>query len=329
MSQSAKGSTPQRRTLSNGVWADKRQSAEVILYWHLSLLVSRMMIPRMMRILIPVIAATAAVGSLGAVTNAFAPASLVVTRHPNHQRRHCHNNQRIASVPLFMVADKRKEDVPSEKLTKEWDEDQQPIKVEPENQGFVATIKEWFYSEDGREDIKTYFISLAIALLIRFTIIEPRFIPSLSMYPTFDVGDQLAVEKVTKRIKPLYRNEVVVFNPPQMFRDIVEQQYGSDTSKSKEALIKRIVAIEGDKVEVKNGKLYVNNEPQTEPFTAEAAEYTFGPVIVPPGNVLVLGDNRNHSLDGHIWGFLPKHNIIGRAVFVYWPPWRLGNEGMF
>jgi signal peptidase I len=281
-----------------------------------------------MRIVIPAIAA-AVVGTSFGTVNAFAPASLVVTRHPDRPRRHGRTNQRITSVPLFMVADKRKEDVPSEKLTNEWDEDQKPIKVEPEQQGFVATIKEWFYSEDGREDIKTYFISLAIALLIRFTIIEPRFIPSLSMYPTFDVGDQLAVEKVTKRIKPLYRNEVVVFNPPQMFRDIVQQQYGSDTSKSKEALIKRIVAIEGDKVEVKNGKLYINNEPQTEPFTAEAAEYTFGPVVVPPGNVLVLGDNRNHSLDGHIWGFLPQQNIIGRAVFVYWPPWRLGNEGMF
>lgn len=203
-----------------------------------------------------------------------------------------------------------------------------PIKIEPENEGLLASIKSWFVSEEGREDVKTYFISLFVALLIRFIIIEPRYIPSLSMYPTFDVGDQLAVEKVTKLYKPLYRNEVVVFNPPQMFRDIVSNQYG-DPSKAKEALIKRIVAVEGDQVEVKKGKLFVNNIGQDEPWTAEDAAYTFGPVIVPPGNVLVLGDNRNHSLDGHIWGFLPKENIIGRAVFVYWPPWRLGNEGMF
>jgi signal peptidase I len=86
---------------------------------------------------------------------------------------------------------------------------------------------------------------------------------------------------------------------------------------------------QGDKVEVKNGKLYINNEMQDEPFVAEDAEYTFGPVTVPPGKVLVLGDNRNHSLDGHIWGFLPKENVIGRAVFIYWPPWRLGNGGMY
>ena len=213
----------------------------------------------------------------------------------------------------------------SDKLMSNWEE---PVKIEPENNGFFQSIKNWFYSEEGREDVKTYFLSLFIALLLRFTIIEPRFIPSLSMYPTFDVGDQLAVEKVTKRIKPFYRNEVVVFNPPRAFQEIMENQYGNK-SRGKEALIKRVVAVEGDKVEVKRGKLFINNEEQDEPWTAEDAEYTFGPVVVPPGSVLVLGDNRNHSLDGHIWGFLPAKNIIGRAVFVYWPPWRLGNDGMF
>jgi signal peptidase I len=214
----------------------------------------------------------------------------------------------------------------AEKLSQKWDDT--PIQIEPENQSILASIKSWFASDEGREDVKTYFISLFVALLIRFTIIEPRFIPSLSMYPTFDVGDQLAVEKVTKLYKPFYRNEVVVFNPPQTFRDIVTNQYG-DSSKGKEALIKRIVAVEGDQVEVKQGKLFINKKEQDEPWTAEDASYVFGPVVVPPGNVLVLGDNRNHSLDGHIWGFLPKQNIIGRAVFVYWPPWRLGNDGMY
>jgi len=195
--------------------------------------------------------------------------------------------------------------------------------------GILSGIQRWLKSDEGKEDIKTYFTSLALALLLRFTIIEPRFIPSLSMYPTFDVGDQLAVEKVTKRIKPLYRREVVVFNPPATFREVIVNDYGQDPKRAKEALIKRIVAIEGDQVEVKKGKLYINGDLQNEPYTAEDAEYEFGPVVVPEGAVLVLGDNRNHSLDGHIWGFLPQENVIGRAVFVYWPPWRLGNEGMY
>ena len=196
-----------------------------------------------------------------------------------------------------------------------------------DNGGIFQSIRQWFYSDEGREDVKTYFVSLLVALIIRFLIVEPRYIPSLSMYPTFQIGDQLAVEKVTKRLKPFYRNEVVVFNPPETFREIVTG-YG-DPGKAKEALIKRIVAVEGDKVEVKGGKLFVNGDMQDEPFVAEDAEYQFGPVTVPTGCVLVLGDNRNHSLDGHIWGFLPRENVIGRAVFVYWPPWRLGNNGMY
>jgi len=202
-------------------------------------------------------------------------------------------------------------------------------KSDSEDDNIFDTIKSWFKSDEGREDITTYTISLAVALLIRFFIIEPRYIPSLSMYPTFDVGDQLAVEKVTKRVRPFSRNEVVVFNPPERFREIVTVDYKIGEKKSKEALIKRIVAIEGDTVVVSNRKLYINGEVQQEPFTAEDAAYEFGPVVVPPGDVLVLGDNRNHSLDGHIWGFLPKENVIGRAVFIYWPPWRLGNTGMY
>lgn len=198
-----------------------------------------------------------------------------------------------------------------------------------EDENLFDSIKNWFGSDVGKQDIQTYSISLFVALLIRTTIIEPRYIPSLSMYPTFDIGDQLAVEKVSKRIRPMERNQVVVFNPPQNFRDIMDANYGANSKKSKEALIKRIVAVAGDSVKVTGGKLYVNGNKQDEPFTAEDADYEFGPVEVPEGKVLVLGDNRNHSLDGHIWGFLPKENVIGRAVFVYWPPWRLGSEGMY
>jgi signal peptidase I len=77
-------------------------------------------------------------------------------------------------------------------------------------------------SDEGRGDIQTYATSLGLALILRLLVVEPRYIPSLSMYPTFEVGDQLAVEKVTKRIRPLERNEVVVFNPPIAFRQVLE-----------------------------------------------------------------------------------------------------------
>jgi len=63
---------------------------------------------------------------------------------------------------------------------------------------------------------------------------------------------------------------------------------------------------------------------QEEPFTNELPNYELKPLVVPKGMFLVLGDNRNHSFDSHVWGFLPQENVIGRAVCKYWPPWRLG-----
>lgn len=122
----------------------------------------------------------------------------------------------------------------------DWSDDDDKEKRSFQDLSFIEQVQEWFASPEGKSDVQTYTTSLGIALIIRLLIIEPRYIPSLSMYPTFEVGDQLAVEKVTKRVRPFNRKEVVVFNPPENFRDIV----GSSSRKAKEALIKRIVAIE-------------------------------------------------------------------------------------
>lgn len=122
----------------------------------------------------------------------------------------------------------------------DWSDDDDKEKRSFQDLSFIEQVQEWFASPEGKSDVQTYTTSLGIALIIRLLIVEPRYIPSLSMYPTFEVGDQLAVEKVTKRVRPFNRKEVVVFNPPENFRDIV----GSSSRKAKEALIKRIVAIE-------------------------------------------------------------------------------------
>jgi signal peptidase I len=84
------------------------------------------------------------------------------------------------------------------------------------------------------------------------------------------------------------------------------------------------VGIAGDTVEVKGGVVYVNGVAQDEPYTNERPDYDLPPLTVPKGAIFVLGDNRNHSFDSHIWGFLPENNVIGRAVLKYWPPWRVG-----
>jgi len=188
-------------------------------------------------------------------------------------------------------------------------------------------LGEWWIAEfeklkDGEgeiaEFIKEFVPTFAFFLAIRLAIVEPRYIPSLSMYPTFEINDQLAVEKVSKWTRPYERREVVVFDPPPFFWAL------TDRKDDGEALIKRIVAIEGDTVEVRGGRLYVNGELQEELYTNEPAEYVLPALQVPAGQVFVLGDNRNHSFDSHYWGFLPAKNIIGHAIFRYWPPTRIG-----
>jgi signal peptidase I len=168
---------------------------------------------------------------------------------------------------------------------------------------------------DTQEDIKTTIIAFTVAVIVRVFLFEPRFIPSLSMFPTFDIGDQLLVNKISKVTRHYQRRDVVVFNPSQKYIEMTGNT---------EALIKRVIAVEGDTVEVKDQKVFVNGVQQDEPFINENPDYDLKPMVVPEGMLLVLGDNRNHSFDSHMWGFLPEKNVIGRAVVKYWPPWRAG-----
>lgn len=175
--------------------------------------------------------------------NGFAPSSSRHRVNANHAGIRSINNIVRLNMAGNGKDDGNKFTDPNPGGMSDWGDDDDKNK-NSSNENFIDTLRAWIRSEEGQEDVKTYTISLAIALILRLTIIEPRYIPSLSMYPTFDVGDQLAVEKVTKRIRPFNRNEVVVFNPPQTFRDIMVNNYGGSNKKTKEALIKRIVAVE-------------------------------------------------------------------------------------
>ena len=178
-------------------------------------------------------------GSVG-VVEAFSSPPRHHCRRPQIQIRRSATDRRICSrLGMNDRGDDGNTEDPNPGGMTSWDDDDDSKKKFSEL-GFFEQVQEWFSSEEGKEDVRTYTTSLSIALLLRLLIIEPRYIPSLSMYPTFEVGDQLAVEKVTKRIRPLNRNEVVVFNPPTSFKEIV----GDTSRKAKEALIKRIVAVE-------------------------------------------------------------------------------------
>lgn len=180
-----------------------------------------------------------------------------------------------------------------------------------------STSSSWVAAH--KEDLITYGGALAISLLIRTFIAEPRFIPSLSMYPSFNIGDRLVAEKVTYRNNPPTVGDVVIFHPPfTRDRPLLSRLLEDDI------FIKRVVAVGGDTVEVKGGKLIVNGVPRVEPYLNEAPAYTLPPLVVPDGSVFVCGDNRNNSYDSHVWGPLPVSNIVGRAVFKYWPPAAVG-----
>jgi signal peptidase I len=162
----------------------------------------------------------------------------------------------------------------------------------------------------------TIAIALLISLLIRVFIAEPRYIPSESMFPTLEIGDRLVVEKVSYRFDEVHRGDIVVFQPPPQL-----QMRGYEAN---QAFIKRAIGLPKDTVEVKNGVVYVNNQPLTENYIAQPPQYNLMPVIVPEGALFVMGDNRNNSNDSHVWGFLPQNNILGHAVFRFWPPSRIG-----
>lgn len=167
-----------------------------------------------------------------------------------------------------------------------------------------------------RENIVILFIALGLAILIRVLIAEPRYIPSDSMVPTLQIGDRLVVEKLSYRFRPPNPGEIIVFDPPQALQ---RQGYTKN-----QAFIKRIIGIAGQDIAVDNGQVYIDRQPLTEQYIAEPPSYHWGPKQVPSNQLFVMGDNRNHSNDSHIWGFLPTKNIIGRATFRFWPPNRIG-----
>ncbi len=164
-------------------------------------------------------------------------------------------------------------------------------------------------------------IWILLALLIRWLVIEPRWIPSGSMLPTLQVQDRILVEKLRPNFsrnqkKPLPFGSIVVFHPPT---SLTNAGYEKET-----ALIKRVIGLPGDTVEVHNGNIFLNGALLTETWRNDLIDYEMSAITVPPHQLWVLGDNRNNSLDSHIWGPLPEKEVIGTAVWRYWPLKRFG-----
>jgi signal peptidase I len=184
----------------------------------------------------------------------------------------------------------------------------------PTSIGAWQLLKNTIHSQ--RENLQILTIALGLALLIRGFVAEPRYIPSNSMQPSLEIGDRIVVEKLSYYLHPPRQGDIIVFSPPPQLQ---RQGY-----KPSQAFIKRTIGTPGHTVEVRQGQVYLDRQPLTEPYIAEPPNYSLEPLSVPEGTEFVMGDNRNNSNDSHIWGFLPQQQIIGRAFFRFWPPNRIG-----
>ncbi|MGI6360828.1 MAG: signal peptidase I [Bacillota bacterium] len=160
-----------------------------------------------------------------------------------------------------------------------------------------------------KEIIVVVLIALAISCFLKFFIMDSRMVPTPSMYPTIHVGDRVLVNKLAYfGDRSPQRGDIVVFVGPA--------DSGVDGD-----LLKRVLGLPGEKIEVHDKKVYINDQPLTEDYLAEEPYYDFGPVIVPEGYYFMMGDNRNQSADSHYWQdpFISKKDIKGKAFVRYWP----------
>lgn len=157
--------------------------------------------------------------------------------------------------------------------------------------------------------------ALLIALVIRTFLLAAFYIPSPSMVPTLGVGDRVLVNKLSYDLHDVHRGDVVVFERPPAESD----------TRIKD-LIKRVIGLPGEQLEGKDGKVWVNGQPLTEPYVNPDCGGTdqFGPITVPDGDVFVMGDNRCDSSDSRVFGPIDQDLIVGRAFVRVWPVTHLG-----
>lgn len=161
-----------------------------------------------------------------------------------------------------------------------------------------------------------YLVILLVSFALVFGFVRPFvmeafWIPSGSMIPTLEIGDRVLVNKFIYRFTDPKRGDIIVFE---------------SVDNSNEDLIKRVVGLPGDKIAVRGGKLFVNGEPQKEPYTNKKLpdRSFYAQTTVPKNHVFVMGDNRGNSADSRVFGPLPEKNIEGEAFLRFWPPDRIG-----
>ncbi len=175
-----------------------------------------------------------------------------------------------------------------------------------------------------REYAEAIIIAILIAAFIRTFVIQAFKIPSGSMKPTLEIGDHILVNKFSYGVKmPYLRNTLIPFGQPQR-GDIAVFIYPEDKTKD---FIKRVIAVGGDTVEIRNKKVFINGEAINDPYGVHVEDVIYpkaiqrrdnlGPIKVPEGTLFVMGDNRDQSYDSRFWGFVKLEDVIGKAFIIY------------
>ncbi len=187
------------------------------------------------------------------------------------------------------------------------------------------------------EWVKTIFIAIILAIIIRTFVIQTFKIPSGSMMNTLFPGDFLFVNKFIYGTRfPFSNKKILVLRKPER-GDIIVFKYPVDHKRN---FIKRCIGLPGETIEIKNKQVYVNGKPLVEAYVVfsdsrlysnsaylsddERKRDNYGPIIVPDNAYFMMGDNRDNSLDSRFWGFLPEKDIRGKALVLYWPARRIG-----
>ena len=161
------------------------------------------------------------------------------------------------------------------------------------------------------EMIEAFVVSASVFVVVYLFLMQPHQVKGSSMFPTFETGEYLLTDKVTLKRRVPVREDVIVFKSP------LNENFD---------FIKRVLAVPGERIMIKNGHVYINGQVLDESYLPDDYRTSGGQFlkegvefVVPESSVMAIGDNRNHSSDSRDWGPVPYQNIVGRAFFRYWP----------
>lgn len=191
-------------------------------------------------------------------------------------------------------------------------DDYYPEPGEPESESAPRRSLSKRFLHLVREVLETIVPAVLIALLINLFMAQATRVHGQSMEPNLHTDQRLVVEKLSYN---RYLRQYLGFEGPQ-YGDVVVVRL---PTQSNELLIKRVIGLPGDVVEIHDGQVFVNGQALKEPYVPTGTAGSYGPTTVPPLNIFILGDNRNFSNDSRSFGTVPLQNVVGRAWFSYWP----------